>query len=95
MVWEDYIIGAACVQGCRVIFTEHSSYGVGMGGVGDAVLAGELLGEGESGVGVEEGGISFPAVSLGITSAASGGSRGLVICHFCVSCAGGSDGSMR
>jgi hypothetical protein len=31
---------------------------------------------------------------LGITSAASGENRGLVIGHFCVSCAGGSDGSM-
>ena len=35
-------------------------------------FCGRLLGEGESGIGVEEGGVCAPAVSLGITSAASG-----------------------
>jgi len=77
-----------------VVFAEHIIYGVGRGGVGGAVLACEVMGEGDLGVGVEEGGVSSPAVSLGITSAASGENRGLVIGHFCVSCAGGSDGSM-
>jgi hypothetical protein len=59
--------------------------------VGGAVPAGEVLGEGESGVGVEGGGVGSRAVSLGITSAASGESRGLVVGYFCVSCAGGND----
>ena len=71
MVWEDCIIGAACVEGCRVVFAEHGTYGVGRDVAGGAVLAGEVMGEGESGVEVEEGGVSFPAVSLDFTSAAS------------------------
>ena len=45
MVWEDCIIGAACVHGCIVVFAEHGSYRVGRGGVGGAVLVGEALGE--------------------------------------------------
>ena len=84
MLWGDYIIGAACVQGCRVVFTEHGTYGVGRGGAGGVVLASEVMGEGESGVRVEEGGVSSPAVSLGITPAAIGEIRGLVIGQFCV-----------
>ena len=66
-----------------MIFAEHGSYGVDMGGVGGAVFTGEVLGESESGVRVEEGGVCAPAVSLGITSAAGGRSRGPVVGHFC------------
>ena len=56
--------------------------------MGGAVYAGEVMGEGESGVGVEEGGMCAPALSLGITSAAGRGGGGSVVGYFCVSCAG-------
>ncbi len=43
-----------------------------MVGAGGAVFTGEVLGESESGVIVEERGVCAPAVSLSITSAAGG-----------------------
>jgi hypothetical protein len=44
--------------------------------MGSATFTGEVLGESDVGVDVEEGGILVSAVSLGITAAADGGGRG-------------------
>ena len=38
VVWEDCVVGAACVYRGSMVFAEHGGYGVGRGGVGDAVL---------------------------------------------------------